>query len=229
MKDFISKIKRMWVRLRLQPIRVFCFHQVSEVFDPESMWECDWISKDDFKTRMNELQKEYTFISLLEAYDKLKHDAIRCKKFAVLTADDGYESVQNIVPWLFEQKIPLTLFISPALMNGMRKMNKEMNFLSQDEIFSLQMQFHGMITLGNHGNKHLDCLTVPFEDFVADVRESKDIIQSYPDNIPFFAYPYGHHTEHSDLLLYEMGLMPVYCDGKMNYNNPSVIHREILK
>lgn len=28
--DLLRKIKRKWTKLRLQPIRVFCFHQVGE-------------------------------------------------------------------------------------------------------------------------------------------------------------------------------------------------------
>ena len=57
------------MKLRLQPIRVFCLHHVSEQFDAESMSACDWMQIDEFKRLILSMQHDgITFISLSEAY-----------------------------------------------------------------------------------------------------------------------------------------------------------------
>ena len=106
------------LRLRLQPIRVFCFHQVSDEFEPNTMKPCDWMRTEAFKDTILKLRRDYAFISLQEATKHLKHDSFRRKRYAVLTADDGWASMKNILPWLAEQGIPLTLFLNPSYLDG---------------------------------------------------------------------------------------------------------------
>ena len=79
--SLLKKIRRRIVRLRLQPIRVFCFHQVSELYNPLTMWECDWTQIDLFKQNILNLKEQYTFISLTEAHEKIKHDCFRNRRF----------------------------------------------------------------------------------------------------------------------------------------------------
>lgn len=41
--NICAKIRRKLLKLRLQPIRVFCFHQVSETFDEAyEKWKHNW-------------------------------------------------------------------------------------------------------------------------------------------------------------------------------------------
>ncbi len=117
--EFIEKIKRKWMKLRLQPIRVFCLHHVCEQFDADTMYACDWMALDEFKQKINALRSQgYQFISLSEAYNHLKKNRFRRKKYAVLTFDDGYKSLKEVLPWLEEQKIPATLFINGKYLDG---------------------------------------------------------------------------------------------------------------
>ena len=77
-----TKIKRKWMKLRLQPIRVFCLHHVCEQFDADAMNVGDRMSLDEFKQKINTLQDQgYEFISLIEAYEHLRNDYIRIKKY----------------------------------------------------------------------------------------------------------------------------------------------------
>ena len=76
--EFIEKIKRKWMKLCLQPIRVFCLHHVCEQFDAEAMYPCDWMALDEFKQKIIALRNQgYQFISLTEAYKHLKTDCFR--------------------------------------------------------------------------------------------------------------------------------------------------------
>ena len=73
--NIIDKIKRIWMKLRLQPIRVFCFHQVSEWLDESEYAEPDWMALSDFKQKISDLRKAgYVFISLQDAHRHLKED-----------------------------------------------------------------------------------------------------------------------------------------------------------
>lgn len=46
----IEKIVRKWTKLRFAPIRVFCFHQTSAIFDPSTMIDGDWTEIEQFKS-----------------------------------------------------------------------------------------------------------------------------------------------------------------------------------
>jgi len=121
-----QRIRNRLLRMRLQPIRVFCFHQVSDTFDPVTMWKSDWVSTEVFKQRILALKKEgYQFVSLEDAKRRMKHDSIRTKRYAVLTADDGSSTVKNVLPWLAEQKIPFSFdFVCKSIVYGRETFQK---------------------------------------------------------------------------------------------------------
>ena len=97
LKNIWAKVCRKWTKIRLQPIRVFCFHHVSDTFNKSYMWECDWVNTDVLKQWVLDMQRKgYQFVSLPEAHFHLQNDYMRCRKYAVLTADDGYKSLLNI-------------------------------------------------------------------------------------------------------------------------------------
>ena len=73
------------MKLRMQPIRVFCFHHVSAVYNPDVYCKPDWIPLDFLKNYLEQLQAEgYKFISLAEAQTKISNDKFRIGKYAVL-------------------------------------------------------------------------------------------------------------------------------------------------
>lgn len=226
MNQWYHKIVQRLTKIRLQPIRVFCFHQVSETFDSVSMWECDWMSAQDFREKISNLQNEYTFISLQEAHDKLKHDTFRLKKYAVLTADDGSKTIECILPWLHEQHIPLTMFLNGSYLDGKtyREAPAE-RYFTKEEIMHLNMD---NITFGHHSWNHKDLSTLTKEDFASFIQMNKDMLSDLPNVIPFWAYPYGTHSAQSDEMLLKEGLTPLYMDGEANYTEKYGIHRELL-
>lgn len=235
----ICKIHNRCTKLRLQPIRVFCIHQVTDTFDADSMWPCDWIQTDVFKQKVTELQKRYTFISLSEAQEHLHKDWFRCKKYAVMTADDGFASMKEVVPWLVEQNIPITLFINPIVwddetfaqnMKGLPICNKEDGargvYLLLDDLKALQSP---LVTFGYHGYEHIDEYKESYEMFVANFGKCKITIAGLSNVIPFYAHTYGQATKENDTYLLDQGITPVYVTGNKNYYDHSVIDREVLQ
>lgn len=225
--DLANKIKRKWMKLRLQPIRVYCLHHVCAEFDAESMNASDWMQIDEFNEKVSALRKAgVEFISLNEAYRHICEDKVRCKKYAVLTFDDGYASLKEILPWLDEQKIPATLFINGKYLDGKsyRKNPKE-KYLTKDELWALTSL---LIAIGHHGWEHVRVTEQTEEEFEMSVAQNVDVLSRHPNYVPFWAYTYGNHTEASNDYLRAQNIIPIYIDGLPNYNNQDVIHRELL-
>lgn len=243
MKELLHKIIRKLTKLRLQPIRVFCFHQVSEQLNQEVHCKPDWMSLSEFKRKLSDLQKSgYVFISLQEAHRHLKEDKIRCKKYAVLTCDDGLKCQAALIPWLEEEKIPMTIFVTAKYLDGKscgrqmldyfkitdkeseRKLAEQL-YLNEEELMKIDSP---LVTIGMHGYEHVDYRMMKGEEFEKHVDRCMDAIQTHKGYIPFFAYPYGRHTEQTDMVLKMKHIIPVYIYNMNNVKNFNCIHREML-
>ena len=223
-----QKIKRKWIKLRLQPIRVFCFHHVCECYDEEMMCLCDWIALDNFKQKVLDMQaKGYKFVSLTVAYQHLQNDYFRTNKYAVLTFDDGYKSLFEILPWLENKKIPAVLFINGKYLDGKsyREKPKE-QYLTQDDLFAITSSF---IEIGHHGWEHTAVTNMSNEELLFSLKQNHEKLSTNIQYIPFWAYTWGIHTDETDRVLSHNKIIPVYMNGMKNYTFEGCINREILK
>lgn len=223
------KLRQRWLKLRLKPVRVFCFHQVSDVFEPDSMWECDWTQTEVFKNRVLALKEKYTFISLEEAYCHISNDKFRVKNYASLTADDGWASLKNILPWLAEQKIPVTLFLNPLYLDGKHFQERATEkLLTREDVFSLVSEYKPFLTIASHGWSHKDCTEMSDGEFESNVSMAETALQGMEGKIPFYAFTFGRYKSSQVGLLKSQSLVPVCMDGTMNYSDASSVHRELL-
>ena len=226
-KGVLYNLQRKWIKILLQPIRVYCFHHVCAEFDSESMNACDWMQIDEFKQKVQKMQQDgVKFISLTEAYNKITNDKWRNNKYAVLTFDDGYASLKEILPWLEEQQIPATLFINGKYLDGKSyRKNPNEKYLTREELFALTSP---LIEIGSHGWEHNRATEMTAEEFAKSVKRNIGLLSGHPNYIPFWAYTYGSHSNKTDDYLHRQGLVPLYIDGMKNYNEIKVIHRELL-
>ena len=225
--NLFYRIKRKLTKMRLQPIRVYCMHHVSAEFDADSMNRGDWMQIEEFKQKVLGQRKDgVEFITLMEAYQHICNDCVRCKKYAVLTFDDGYASLKEILPCLEEQNIPVTLFINGKYLDGRsyRKSQKE-KYLTKEELWALTSP---LIEIGHHGWEHNRVSEMTKVEFKKSVELNVNLLKSHPNYVSFWAYTYGDHTNASDEYLRAQGIVPVYIDGQSNYNNQDVIHRVLL-
>ena len=225
----VDLLKRKWKRFCLRPVRVFCFHHVSDVFEPETMWECDWMQTEVFKKRILTLKGKYTFISLEEAYAHIANDRFRVNNYAVLTSDDGWASLENILPWLAEESVPVTLFLNPLYMDGKHYQSRDSEeFLTKEEVADLADRYEPIITVASHGWSHEDCLKMPMESFKESVLKSEEYLTNMKGKVPFYAFTFGRHNIKQLEFLDQQSLVPVLMDGMVNYNDASCIHRECV-
>lgn len=229
-RNYVYKIRKKVLHTRLRPIRVLCFHAISDEFDQDCNWACDWMQTSKFKEIIGEIKKRYTFISLPDAYNHIIKDKFRIRNYAVLTFDDGDASVKNIVPWLIEQGIPITLFVCPDFLNGgIRDDHPNAQFISTNELGELLKIFDPYVTVASHGYYHKKCSQIPKSEFPELIRNAESFLKQYNSHkVPFFAYPFGDYNEFTNSILKNEGLVPVYVDGGKNFNDVSGIHRELL-
>ena len=236
MRDLLTIIKRKWMKLRLQPIRVFCFHQVSENFDPNIYCKPDWIPLNFLKGFILRLQHEgYEFISLENAYKHIQEDLIRRKKYAVLTADDGMKCQLELVPWLETHHVPITLFVNVETLNGNtcgKPMKEHFRIESKEEEIRHAKQLYierkdietvsPIVSIGMHGVDHNEVTHMSDEEFRIAVEECKDKIGLFEKYIPFYAYTFGKYTWSTDAILHSSNVVPVLSDGLKNYDDVKI-------
>ena len=225
--SLLKKIKRKWAKIRLQPIQVFCLHHVCAEYDAESMNPSDWMEIDEFRSKVVAMQKDgVEFISLLESYSHISKDWFRGRKYVVITFDDGYASLKEILPWLEDKHVPATLFINGKYLDGAsyRKTPKE-QYLTQNELFSLTSSF---IEIGSHGWEHTDASKMTEVDFAESIDKNVAVLSAHPRYVPFHAYTWGRHTDASDKVLTNNNIIPVLIDGIKNFNDRLFIHREVI-
>ena len=192
------KVHRQWLKFWFRPVRVFCFHQVSDAFDSDTMWEGDWTQTDVFKSKISELKKIYTFVSLTEAFRHIADDKLRLKKYAALTADDGWASIKNILPWLAEQGIPVTLFLNPLYLDGKHFQSRSTEeFLTREEEMS-------------------------DEEFMESVNRAEKDLAEMEGKLPFYAFTFGHSRYSQIRYLQSKSLVPVLVADEMNYHSTCV-------
>lgn len=127
MKPLIPRIKnrsRRLINSILYPylsrvrhhVLIVNFHQIAPEFDTERHLACTFTPTDVFRRALLSLRRQFTFIPLAEAKEKLEKPLDR--NYCVLTFDDGFaDVVRYALPVLEELQIPATLFINTAYLD----------------------------------------------------------------------------------------------------------------
>lgn len=224
----LNKAGRKLKKLRLRPIRVFLFHQVSDTFDESTMKPGDWTETGQFKRNIEILKQHYRFVSLERAYEKMRTDVFRFRDYAVLTSDDGWASLKNILPWIDIQGIPVTLFLNPGYFDGEHfRENYTEKFLLTKDVREISEKYPN-VTYGMHGWEHIRATNQTEDEFRESVKRSLEALKGFSNFIPFFAYTYGSFDGSHDRILNEQGFIPVLIDKEKNVDDLSCIHRELL-
>ena len=227
--SFFERLKHGLLRMRLHPIPVFVFHQVSDVFEPDTMWECDWTQTEVFKRTISALMRKYTFIPLSEVPEHLAKDKWRFRNYAALTSDDGWASLKNILPWLVEKKIPVTLFLNPSNLDGRHWNSRETEkLLTREEVMEIVNDGFPYISVASHGWIHRNCKTMTPEEFADNVQKAEDALADFPTKVPFYAFASGFHRKVYLAYLRERQLTPVLVSGRNNEQDPTIIQRHCI-
>ena len=166
---------------------ILCVHDVVTA-DPDSVWA---VTEDELAAVLGACTRQgYEFITL----DRLS-DATASS--AVLTADDGRSGA---VSWLLrkapELGVSATAFVVPGWIDDPERMpegERYSRIATWDEVAALRDAGHA---LGSHGMTHVRLPSQTGEQMTAEIRDSKDLIQSVTGStVRHFSAPYGRISD----------------------------------
>lgn len=141
------------------------------------------------------------FIAMRKFQAWLNGGGIIPNRAAVLTFDDGYESIRkHVFPYLQKEKIPFTIFVIAGFIG------RQSNFYAQnknnlrrhlDSGALKELIQSGMVEIGSHGYHHFNLTQIDGDKLWNEIRGSKERLEdSFNIDVPYFAYPYGgtNHT-----------------------------------
>lgn len=173
---------------------ILAFHKIGEPA-PGGWKTWFYIPEETFVHQLNYLQKEgwqiigvRTFLKALEMPDSLPERA------ALLTFDDGYRSMREVVlPWLSHFGYPAVLFV-PTDYIGERNIfddgiEPEEAICDWDDLRELERQG---VSVQSHGASHRWFSNLDSAEQEDELRRSKAVLEAKLGKpVEIFAYPYG--------------------------------------
>ena len=104
----------------------------------------------------------------------------------VLTVDDGFLSFyNNIWPFIKEQQIPITLFVSTKPIE-----DRQSDYMNYNQLRELVAS--GLVTIGNHAHSHRSLTSMSLEEAAHEIILSQQKLKAALGVTPtIFSYPYG--------------------------------------
>jgi peptidoglycan/xylan/chitin deacetylase (PgdA/CDA1 family) len=204
------------------PVISLFYHRVADVHP--NGWT---IGVDRFKAQIEWLRERFDVISLVEAQQRIasrrNHTAAVC-----LTFDDGYaENCDVAIPWLLEQRLPFTYFVSTqhVLENLPFQHDAERNCpLAPNTPDQLREMADAGVELGAHTRNHTDLGAILDAHKLYDeiVGSKRDLEAMVDRAVRYFAFPFGMRLNLSQAgfrVAFQAGFWGV-CSAYGGYNMP---------
>ncbi len=206
-----------------EPVMSLLYHRVADEHPNE--WTISW---DRFRKQLDWVRERFEIVSLKEAQLRISSEA-NSRPTVSITFDDGYsENCERAIPWLIEQQIPFTYFVTtnniisgePFPHDAARSCPLRPNTL--DEIRAMMK---AGVEIGSHGRSHIDLGRLASVDELYDeISGSKVELESLLGRpIHYFAFPYGL-PENMSQSAFEIAFQTGYwgvCSAYGGYNLPS--------
>jgi peptidoglycan/xylan/chitin deacetylase (PgdA/CDA1 family) len=204
------------------PIMTLLYHRVADVH-PNS-WTIDW---DRFRYQIEWLQQQFELVSLAEAQRRISAGTNSVPSVCI-TFDDGYaENCEKAIPWLIEQKVPVTYFVTSDNILSGRAYPHDLERkcpLPPNTVAEIQAMSDAGIEIGAHSRSHADLgQAMSLDELTDEIVGSKYDLEALLDKpVRYFAFPYGLHKNMTPLgfrIAYEAGFAAV-CSAYGAYNMP---------
>ena len=218
---------RRWSNARAElagraPVMAVYYHRVAD--DAANSWT---VSFDAFRRHVAWIGRHFDLVSLEEAQRRIA--APRNGRAAVaITFDDGYaENCDDALPWLVEQQIPCTYFVTTGNALDGRPFLHDVamgNRFPPNTLGQLRELAAAGIEIGGHTRTHADLGAVRDLDTLHDevVVAGGDLSQAIGQAVRYFAFPFGlHENLHPEAfrMAREAGYRGV-CSAYGGYNHP---------
>lgn len=204
------------------PIMSLLYHRVADT-NPNT-WTISW---EQFRCEMEWLQQHFDLVTLEEAQRRIAAGT-NSRPTVCITFDDGYaENCDKAIPWLIEQKIPVTYFVTSNNVLTGRSFPHDLAANCPLEPNSaaqiIDMSSVG-IEIGAHTRSHPDLGRVTsLEELTDEIVGSKEDLEALLEKpVRYFAFPYGLHENMSPAgfaIAYQAGFAGV-CSAYGAYNMP---------
>jgi peptidoglycan/xylan/chitin deacetylase (PgdA/CDA1 family) len=175
---------------------ILCYHAVQPGWTaPMSMEPAA------FAAHMAWLARRRTVVGLRRAMAEAGPAGTLPRGQVALTFDDGFASVhEHALPVLQRHRLPATVFLvartlieaDPVVDWVDHPPREPLRTLTVEQVRELQAQG---IEFESHSRGHLDLTRLSFEDCVADLRESREVLESVLGHpVRMLAYPRGRHS-----------------------------------
>lgn len=204
--------------LNKDKVTIFCYHSISKKSDKYSV---------DFHLFKKGIEKILRYSKFIAIEDVIKTKVIG--QSVVLTVDDGYKDVLQILPFTKKYKIPVAIFVlaEPECANREELMHGG-KFLSWNEIKMLHKEGW---TIGCHSATHANFASLSNGEVQREIIDAKKKLEkSLGIPIQYFAYPKGTYTDEIIKVVKKAGykaafsVYPSNVSKKMNiYTIPRVV------
>lgn len=144
-------------------------------------------------------KRDYDFISIDDLTSLFTtHHSVFTKKFVCLTFDDGYRDNYTLAyPLMKRLEVPFTVYVSTGFIDNHLPMwwyPGESLGISTVELRT--MDADPLCTIGAHTVSHPRLDTLPKEQQLAEIKDSKDTLEQLLGHpIVHFSFPHGAHND----------------------------------
>jgi peptidoglycan/xylan/chitin deacetylase (PgdA/CDA1 family) len=204
------------------PVIALYYHRVADTHSN------DWtIGTNRFKAQIEWLRERFEIVSLIEAQRRIASRRNHTPAVSI-TFDDGYaENCDAAVPWLIDQNVPFTYFVSTRHVLESQPFDHDLERncpLPPNSPDQLAAMAAAGVELGAHTRRHVDLGAIDDEAVLYDeiVGSKRDLEQIIDRPIRYFAFPYGLQRNLSQAgfrMAFQAGFWGV-CSAYGGYNYP---------
>ncbi len=204
------------------PTMVLFYHRVADEHPN------DWtISTARFRAQIDWLQERFEVVSLEEAQHRIGAEE-NDRPTACITFDDGYaDNCQFAIPWLLEQGLPLTYFVTSDHVQSGEPFAHDLARdcpLAPNTVDQLREMAAAGVEIGTHTRTHADLGQISDEQQLFDeiVGSKRDLERLLDRAVRYFAFPFGlpeNLSTEAFRIAFEAGLWGV-CSAYGGYNLP---------
>ena len=153
---------------------------------------------EEFRKQISWFQENFDMVSLGEIQNRVA-SGNNLKPAVSITFDDGYaENCEQALPFLIEQKIPCTYFVTTEHTSKQKPFPHDIDLgveLPVNSIESLRALSAAGIEIGAHTRNHIDLGSTSDPDTIFDevVNATRELEELVGQKIDYFAFPYGQH------------------------------------
>lgn len=182
---------RRWQSRGQTPLCVVFYHRVAARAD--NPWT---VSFNTFRRQISWLERNFLLVSLKEAQRRIEAGE-NSEPCAAVTFDDGYkENCRQALPYLIEQRIPCTYFVSSQYIFSGSPFPHDVALgrpLPVNTVDDLRRLVGQGIEIGAHTRSHADLGKVTDERVMWDevVASADELSDAVGQQMEYFAFPYG--------------------------------------